>query len=1012
MFKPKPLSLAIVASLSASSALAQDNNATEDSIEEIVVTGTHIKGVDVAGALPVSQLSQEDLDLAGALSTEELIGELPQAGQIEFNSATEGTSSNSVRGDVASVNLRGLGADSTLILVNGRRMVLNPSSSTNSNGVPVQFVNSAMIPASGLDRVEVLRDGAAAIYGTDAIAGVVNYVLDTDYEGFEIKTRYGSGHSGSLGEASLQLRGGFAFNDDASNITFFASDFNRSGVTAQEIDYTKSSDYRDTDRTPSLFIGDTSLRNLSTFTPWGQFNLGQINPDGSFTPVGVSGMARGSDGRFHLQPASSAGGVAYKDGLEIDDGTLNSDLRYNINDQRMILPELERRQFFTTFTHEFDNGVELFSEASYYESEYQTYFGPNVISDVNKMYIPKTAYYNPFGAVGNPNRIAGLDLADVPADGLDVKIDRLRLYDTGPRFIDTEADSYRFLVGARGNWNDWDWESAAYKSAANADDSQVSVSRSKFYQAVSRSTADAYNPFTGGNFADPANGDPSSGGDASEFTVNVKRQNRTSISGMDFKASTPELFSWAGGDIGAAFGVEQRRETYKDDRDPLLDGSVTFTNPLSGQFFSSDVMGVSATPDTVGSREVFSAYAEFMVPLVNEDMGIPLVKSLDAQIALRAEKYSDVDDDILKPKFALSWRPADWLQVRSAYSKGFRAPNLETLNLTVQERFNNNEEDFLRCAAGQALGTPEEDVDACSASINSRRLGNKDLESEESDNITFGVVIEPLEGLVITADWWQIEQEGVVGLFGQDNHLILDQIMRFNGSSNPNVVRAAPTAQDQLEINAYNAANGTSLAAVGDLLYINDTFLNLQPRTVEGADFSVSYDTAEYDIGSFTLKFDGAYIAKWDQEASPQVKEILAAAAANPLITGAVSSFSSGSQIEDEATPRWRAKASVTWRLDNWRAGISARYVGKVYDPDVKQDDDPNIVLKIPSWTTVNTYVNYKFDQGALADTSIRLGANNLFDEEPPLFDASRGYSSSLHSARGRYVYLDLSKKF
>lgn len=1012
MFKKRPLSLAIIAILSSSTAVslyAQENQSQE--LEEVVVTGTHIKGANIAGALPVSQLTKEDLDLAGALSTEELIGSLPQAGQVEFNSGTEGTSSNSVRGDVASINLRGLGADSTLVLVNGRRMVLNPSSSSR-NGVPVQFVNSAMIPASGLDRIEVLRDGAAAIYGTDAIAGVVNYVLDTDYEGFEIKTRAGSGHSDSLGETSIQLRGGFAFNEGASNVTFFASDFNRSGVNAQEIEFTKNSDYRQSDRTPAAFKGDTSLRNLSTFTPWGQFNLGTVSNDGSFIPTGVSGIARSSDGRFHLQPENSSGGTSIGNGIEIDDGTLNSDLRYNINDLRVIIPDLERRQFNTTFTHEFDSGVELFSEASYYESEYKTFFGPNVISDVNKMYIPKTAYYNPFGAVGSANRLAGLSVDDVPAEGLDVKIDRLRLYDTGPRRIETEADSYRFLVGARGTLQDWDWETAAYRSAASSTDSQLSVSRSKFYAAVSRTTADAYNPFTGGNTADPANGDPSSGGDASEFTVNVKRKNKTTISGADFKVSRPDLFTWVGGDIGAAFGVEQRRETYTDDRDPLLDGSITFTHPLSGQFFSSDVMGVSATPDTYGAREVYSAYAEFLVPIVSEDHDIPFVQSLDAQIALRAEEFSDVNEDVLKPKLALSWRPSDWLQVRSAFSKGFRAPNLETLNLTVQERFNNNESDFLRCAAGQASGVAEEDVDACTQSINTRRLGNKDLQSEESENLTFGVVLEPLEGLVVTADWWRIKQEGVVGLFGRDNHLLLDQVLRHSGSSNSNVVRAAATAQDQADIDAYNTANNTSLTAVGSLVHVNDTFLNLSPRTVQGADVSVVYDTPDFDFGSFTFKFDGAYITKWDQEASPQLEALLSQVNSNPLITGSASSFSTGSQIQDEATPRWRANASVTWRMDSWRAGVSARYVGKVYDPDVKQDDDASIVLKIPSWTTVNTYVNYKFEEGFLNNTNIRLGANNLFDKEPPLFDSSRGYSPALHSVRGRYVYLGVSKKF
>lgn len=1013
MFKRKPLSQAILAAIGASivsfSLQAQTNS---DEIEEVVVTGTHIKGVDIAGSLPVSQLSKEDLDLAGALSSEELIGSIPQAGQVEFNSGAEGTSSNNVRGDVASINLRGLGSDSTLVLVNGRRMILNPSSTTR-DGVPVQFVNTSMIPASGLDRIEVLRDGAAAIYGTDAVAGVINYVLDTDYEGLELKVRHGQGagiNDSSLSENSVRLHGGFEFNEGASNFTFYLDNFNRSGTTAQEIDITKNSDYRQSSRTPSAFVGNTKFRNLSTYTPWGQFNLGNFNSDsGQFQPVGVSGISRSSDGRFHLQPTGASGGTALNSDVEIDDSTLNSDLRYNINDLRQIIPDIKRRQLFTTFNHELDSGIELFSEASYYKSDYESFFGPNVISDINKMYIPKTAYYNPFGPVGSASRLEGLDPDVVPAEGLDVKIDRLRLYDTGPREIEVAAQSYRFLIGARGNWNNWDWETASYKSAASSNDSQISVSRSKFYQAVSRNTADAYNPFTGGNPADVANGDPSSGGDASEFVVKVKRENRTELSGVDFKISTPELFSLPGGDLGAAFGVEQRREVFIDDRDPLLDGTVTFTNPLSGQYFDSDVMGVSATPDTRGAREVYSAYAEFFVPIASD---LPGIDNLSAQLALRAESYSDVDEEILKPKFALSWSPTDWLQFRSAWSKGFRAPNLETLNLTVQERFSNNQDDFLRCQVGQASGSAEDSVDACAQSITTRRLGNKNLQPEDSENLTFGVVVQANDNLTLTADWWEIEQEGLVGIFGRDNHLLLDQVNRFAGSSNPNVIRAAVTSQDQADIDSYNTANGTSLAAIGEIQHVNDTFLNLQPRTMQGADVSVKYDSDDFDFGSFTIKLDGAYIIKWEQQASPELSQLLTQVGNNPLITGDVTGNTVGSQIQNEAIPRWRANASITWRNDNWRAGLSARYVGRVFDFSIKHPDKPGSYFEIPAWTTFNTYAQYKMEEGLFDGTSVRLGVNNLADEEPPLYDSSRGYSSSLHSIRGRYVYLDLSKKF
>ncbi len=1021
MLNKNKLAVAIVGAIAMNGSWAQETETQAGNaqdldlvLEEVTVTGTHIKGADVAGALPVSMLDSDDLDAMGAASTEELIAAIPQAGQVTFNSDDTSTSSNSVRGDVGSLNLRGLGADSTLVLVNGRRMVMNPSSST-VNGVPVQFVNTAMLPAMGIERIEVLRDGAAAIYGTDAVAGVANYVLDTDYEGFEVAMRHGSSDGESLSENTLKIHGGMAFNDGRTNVTGFASFFDRSGMKASEVSWAESSDYRENDRTPTDFIDDTSLRNLSTYTPWGQFNLGSVDRGtGSFTPQGVSGVARSSDGRFHLQPAGSSGGTDIGGGLEIDDSTLDSGLRYNINDLRMLTGDIERANSFATLTHELDSGIELFSEASYYKSDYFSYFGPNVISDVNKMYIPAESYYNPFGAVGSAHRLDFLDLADVPAEGLDVKIDRLRLYDTGPRTIDVSSSSYRFLGGARGSFEDWDWESAFFYSEAKSTDTQLSVSRSKFYEAVSRTTPDAYNPFTGGNPDDVANGDPTSGGDASEFSVDVSRHNKTRISGVDFKISRGDLFSLPAGDVGAAFGVEQRRETYDDDRDPTLDGTITFTNPLTGEFFDSDIMGVSATPDTEGSREVYSAYAEFLVPLIGSHQDVPLVQSLDAQFALRGESYSDVDGEILKPKVAISWRPADWLQVRSAWSKGFRAPNLETLNLSVQERFSNNQEDFLRCQAGQATGAAEGDVDACTTSIITRRLGNSELEAEDSENLTFGVVIEPsfIEGLTVTMDWWQIEQEGVVGLFGRDNHLLLDQAMRFNGSFNPAVVRGAATAQDQVEIDAYNAANGTSLSAFGDLLYIEDQFLNLQPREMQGADLGVVYRIPEGDWGQWTVKFNAAYLIKWEQSASDEVNDLIAALDANPLITGSVSSETVGSQIQDERKPRWRANANLTWKRDQWRAGLSARYVGHVYDYDVEADEIPGKFLEIEEWVTFNTYVDYRFEEGSLEDTRIRLGVNNLTDEEPPLFDASAGYSASLHSNRGRYMYLDLKKKF
>ncbi len=194
---------AAVGAVCGNGAIAQEQD--DEPLEEIVVTGSHIRGADVSGNLPVTTLDKDDLLAVGAGSTEELLAAIPQAGSVEFNSDEGATSSNSVRGDVSSFNLRDLGPDSTLTLVNGRRMVLHPSSAT-VNGVPIHFVNQNTIPTFGINRVEVLRDGASALYGSDAVAGVVNWVLDDEYEGFEASVRYGASPGTTAGDFGIHFK--------------------------------------------------------------------------------------------------------------------------------------------------------------------------------------------------------------------------------------------------------------------------------------------------------------------------------------------------------------------------------------------------------------------------------------------------------------------------------------------------------------------------------------------------------------------------------------------------------------------------------------------------------------------------------------------------------------------------------------------------------------------------------------------------------------------------------------
>ena len=209
-------------------------------IEEIVVTGSQIRGADISGVLPVSVITSEEIEFLGADSGDDLFDMLPEQGQNYFNEAENISGGvNSVRGDVGAFNLRNLGTGNTLVLLNGRRMVNEASYQTEEVGgsfVPVNTVNPNTIPVYGIERVEILKDGASAIYGADAVAGVVNQVLKTDIEGFRVQLRGDFYEHVSREVYSLNVEWGKYFNDGATNLAVLFDYKDRDRVHASEDD--------------------------------------------------------------------------------------------------------------------------------------------------------------------------------------------------------------------------------------------------------------------------------------------------------------------------------------------------------------------------------------------------------------------------------------------------------------------------------------------------------------------------------------------------------------------------------------------------------------------------------------------------------------------------------------------------------------------------------------------------------------------------------------------------------
>lgn len=900
-----------------------------DDIEKITVVGSNIRGAQAAGRLPVTLLSEEDIENTGAITGDDLLRSIPQVGDVSFNNERSIGGVNDARGDVASINLRGIGTGNTLTLLNGRRLVLHPGTQTE-NFVPVTTVNSNTLPVAGLRRLEVLRDGAAALYGTDAVAGVVNYVLKKDLNQSQLTVNAGDASGTGMNQYLVNGSTGFYFNDNKSHLSLSAAYYTRDEIGANERPYSASEDRRNNPRVPPGFSGDSQLDNRSLSSPWAIFDGDTI-------------------GRFHVRP--EAMGDCFQtlgDGVCASPGSLPDNMQYDAPQQdQSMTSAIDRFNLFGYYTQQLGSNMELFAEALYYQANSKRRREQNANLTAQRFTISPDAYYNPFGET--------------------VTLRNIRPMDVGPRRIEVEDTSYRLLAGLRGYIDSWEWESALLYSRADTLDTGYNRIRvSALQQAINASdAANAYNPFIGG---DPNNLNSGTAvyNDAAVIaglTADITRDSSTELALWDFKISNPILTSWYAGDIGLAAGIEYRYESYADDRHELLDGSTPFYDQITGELLTdSDVLGSSATPDSRGSRNVFSAYTELLVPLMDD---------MDVQLALRYERFSDVGD-VLKPKVAWSWAPSDIIQFRASYSGGFRAPNLPQVVEQGVSRTNSRIDPVL------------DD----SYSITEVRGGNQQLEPEDDKIYSYGVAIAPLDNLLISIDQWHIKQEGVVGILNSQTHLLYDSLLRAQGSANPAVVR-----DDDLEV-----------------IYVNNQYANLDERRIAGTDVSISYRLNDTPIGQFDFAINGAYLAKFEQTPDPISAEVLAEqAAGNPAVPIDIAVVGAGDLRQMDGNPKWRAFSRLDWDYGNWGAGIRVNYVGDFYETSVT-DSDGNM-MPIASWTTTDAYLDYHFDDW-LNGVKLRIGARNIGNKAPPLADESFGYFSNVHSNLGRYTYATLTWSF
>lgn len=955
----------------------------EEDVEEIVIIGSQIKGAKITGALPVTVISSEDIDAIGAADGDELIENLVEQGMNFFNE-NEFVSGgvNAARGDVGAYNLRNMGVGNTLSLLNGRRLVNNAGYQTEYIGgdfVPTLTVNTNSIPVNGLDRLEVLKDGASALYGADAVAGVVNNVLDTDYVGTRMQLRQGGIESLDAKDTTFSVKHGMDLNEGKTNVSLFFNYRDRESIALSEDPKWAIGDYRynypggKAAFDASVWSKDTNLRNLYTY------QMPQLD---------MSGTAGFTDSRGETQLVASGHPGCSRSGA-VDTGfgscmvpdfetrTINTGAAPQM--LRDYRGDLERTNLFVYINHELDNGNDFFSEISIYSAESER-------QDNNGSF--------PAGNIAIASDYYWSQLVPGMA-GKKLRIDGWRP-NTLPRIVNVDKDSYRFLAGLRGTTaSNWDWETAlVYSKSESSDATSNRINLNALKTELNSTSSSAFNIY---------NPDFSANNSQNILAV-INRDDESELTMFDVKLSNDNVFDLPAGPVGALIGFEYREETYSDDRDPLLDGTIPFNTDSSlatnTHPYRSAVMGSSATEDVYGEKDVTSLFAEFQIPVTDR---------INAQLALRHEDFSDSKSATVG-KFALGYEVNNSLFFRASASTAFRAPNLVQVNQLRVARTGTRIDSVMQYVADVNNLPKSGTIGDYDFTILRFSEGAKNLEPEESDNTSFGIVLTPeaFEGLTITLDAWEIEKENTIGLFGRNNNGVMDLLLRLQAGNsncsgdigNPAVSRDDLSDLDSDELGYFAAAG---LCPVGRSLVVKDEYLNMATRTIEGRDAVVYYDF-ETSLGDFALTYADSRTTTFEQTPTGSFNTLQAA-----IDDGTLPSYTVldgfGDLLGRDGNYERKSSFRVNYSKGDFGASVSALKIGSFYQAKINKSSDGSRWI-IPSMTTVNASVYYKFEVMD-KDARVKLGIKNINDKRAPLADGYNGFFSDVHSDLGKNYYLD-----
>jgi len=911
---------------------AQGDAGAVETLEEVVVTGTRIQRSGFETSTPVNVVGQAAIEDSGFSNVYDVLKSVPSIGVGLGGSNSSPEAVSNAQAGAAFVNLRGLGTDRSLVLVDGRRRV---SGSSDSSAVDV-----SMIPAGMIERVEIITGGASAVYGADAVSGVVNLIVKDDIDGLEMSVGTGASTEGGGGErVSFDLAGGADFAEGRGSMVFGLSYSKEEELTSQQRDFSKT-----------------------------QLTLTK-NPDNTSASDGIPDRAHFDDvGLFAYSPlgAFNVGGqwyTAVPNLRLIDDGERISGVRgigaegFRRVDYSRLRQEQEILSTRVSLNYEIAENVNFFVDADFGKTTSVGSGQPDNTSKNGGFAINTLQRDNPLmpadmGALLDANGLTSIKYnAAYAAWGL-----------RSPTF---ERSSYAITLGLEGEMsNDWNWDVSVQESRYENNSAWKNYT-------ITENVANAIDVIT-----DPVTGEPVCRSGASgcvpffplggttpsdevlsylQHTVLRSHRNEQSIASASLSGDIMDL---PAGAIQFATGLEYREESI-----------FTLDDGLARQGAVHLFRGAEPQDADMSVKE---AYLEVLVPVISDQ--------LDIEAAVRVSDY-DTIGSTSATKVGMNWAPSDDIRFRISSATSVRAPNLSELfspGVTTANFIEDPCDDAridqgtgYRASNCVALGLPagwiDPDPDPAKELVTG---GNPNLTEEESDSVTFGVVITPtaIEGLSVSVDYWDIEITDAVGSFGVGD--ILKKCVDSPTVDNkfcPLITRDAQSSIARVDVDKVN---------VGSL-------------KATGIDFQSQYGFGLWG-GDFSMALSGSYLLDHEQIIDSADPTSLFITKGNP------------------DNPEFRSNLNLSYVEGPLSVSLNTRYIGSAeLDPNALTDEaiDKN---DIPSRIYNDLIVGYEFD----SSLNLTATVTNIADVNPPRRDGTWTGQRGNYDNMGRFISLRASYNF